>query len=329
MQLFNLKFPANASFLVRFLVDVATFDVISIEMIWYFFEFPDRGAYNLNFSSSGYEYLHVIENLGTSVALVQLYFFSCFLCLVMYCLKHKHERINRYYEKMRNFLFWGAALRFVFEAYLEISVCTTIGIATMEWKSDNFAIFYNNLFNIGLAAVLLIMPFFTSLFYYFNADNMDDEEFEIKFGTLYSGLNLDLKENKRKSALFFPFFFVIRRLLFLVAAIFLNGFLWGQLAIQFFCSVTMIIYLGTYEPFEDPIFTKIELMNEITSVFLLYHMFCFTDWVPNASDRYIMGWSFICFTSLNLICHLVILARDQIFQFKYKILKRCKKLTPE
>lgn len=83
------------------------------------------------------------------------------------------------------------------------------------------------MFNIGLAVVLLIMPFFISMFYYFNADYMDDEEFEIKFGTLYNGLNLDLKENKRKSALFFPFFFVIRRLMFLVAAIFLNGFLWG------------------------------------------------------------------------------------------------------
>lgn len=91
----------------------------------------------------------------------------------------------------------------------------------------------------------------------------------------------------------------------------------------------MVIYLCIWEPFDDPIFNKIELMNEITSIILLYHMFSFTDWVPEASDRYIMGWSFIVFTSLNLICHLIILARNQIFQFKYKILTRCRKLTPE
>ena len=49
MQLFNLKFPANASFLVRFLVDVAMFDIVPIEAIWYFFDFPEAGSYSLSF----------------------------------------------------------------------------------------------------------------------------------------------------------------------------------------------------------------------------------------------------------------------------------------
>ena len=54
MQLFNLKFPANASFLVRFLVNVATFDLIPIEVLWYFFDFPEififeTGSFSLNF----------------------------------------------------------------------------------------------------------------------------------------------------------------------------------------------------------------------------------------------------------------------------------------
>ena len=41
MQLFNLKFPANASFLLNFLVTVATFDLMPIETIWFFFDFPE------------------------------------------------------------------------------------------------------------------------------------------------------------------------------------------------------------------------------------------------------------------------------------------------
>ena len=49
MQIFNLKFPANASFLLRFLVDVATFDLIPISAIWYFFDLPETGSYSLNF----------------------------------------------------------------------------------------------------------------------------------------------------------------------------------------------------------------------------------------------------------------------------------------
>ena len=37
MQLFNLKFPANAGFFLNFLVNIATFDVMPIEVIWFFF----------------------------------------------------------------------------------------------------------------------------------------------------------------------------------------------------------------------------------------------------------------------------------------------------
>ena len=70
MQLFNIKFPANAGFLVTFLVEVSTFDLLPVEAIWYFLELPDRGSYNLNFASAGYEYIHVTENLGTSTMLV-------------------------------------------------------------------------------------------------------------------------------------------------------------------------------------------------------------------------------------------------------------------
>ena len=82
MQLFSLKFPANAGFLVRFLVSVATFDLLPIEVIWFFFELPDRGSFDVNFESSGYEYKHVIENLGTSMFFVQVYIVTLFLMVI-------------------------------------------------------------------------------------------------------------------------------------------------------------------------------------------------------------------------------------------------------
>ena len=49
MQMFNLKFPANASFLLNFLISVATFDVLPIEAIWLFFDFPELGAFSPSF----------------------------------------------------------------------------------------------------------------------------------------------------------------------------------------------------------------------------------------------------------------------------------------
>ena len=70
MQLFNIKFPANAGFLLNFLVNVATFDIMPIEGIWFFFDLPEKGAFNLSFQSSGYEYTYLVENMGTCFFLV-------------------------------------------------------------------------------------------------------------------------------------------------------------------------------------------------------------------------------------------------------------------
>ena len=175
MMLFNIKFPANAGFLVTFLVEVSTFDMLPIEAIWYFLELPDRGSYNLSFASSGYEYLHVTENLGTATMLVQVYIISCLLCLGLMVLKDKHVLINEWYLKSRNFLFWGAALRFIFEAYLETSLCVCIGLKTMEWQDGNFAVTYNNCFTYGMAILLFIMPFYTSAFYGWKINELNDE----------------------------------------------------------------------------------------------------------------------------------------------------------
>ena len=65
MPLLNLKFPANAAFLLSHLVNVANYDVLPVEAIWYFFDLPEKDAFNLNFQNSGYEYVFLIENMGT------------------------------------------------------------------------------------------------------------------------------------------------------------------------------------------------------------------------------------------------------------------------
>ena len=86
MQLFNLKFPANASFFLEFIINVATFDVLPIEAIWFFFDLPERGAYSLSFQSSGYEFTYLVENMGTCFFIVQVYIMSCIIALVLFLL---------------------------------------------------------------------------------------------------------------------------------------------------------------------------------------------------------------------------------------------------
>ena len=65
MQLLNLKFPANVAFMLNFLVNVANFDILPKEAIWFFFVLPEKEAYSINFQNSGYENIFLIENMGT------------------------------------------------------------------------------------------------------------------------------------------------------------------------------------------------------------------------------------------------------------------------
>ena len=48
-------------------------------------------------------------------------------------------------------------------------------------------------------------------------------------------------------------------------------------------------------------------MNEVTNIILLYHLFLFTDWIPDPKDRYIIGWSFIAVTVGNMLVHFTLM----------------------
>ena len=228
LSLFDLKFPANASFLQGFLVNVATFDILPIEAIWWLFDFPELGAYNPNFADSGYEYTFLIENMGTCFFLVQIYLLGCLITLflgilIKVCLINKAKTTQK---KLKDRLFWGTAIRFIFESYLELVICVTIGIKNIAWSQENFSISYCTVFTCVFAAIVLIMPLFTSVFYYCKIDKVDDDQFTTNYGTLYDGLELDRAKHKRKSALIFPFLFIVRRLAFILTVFSYNYFTW-------------------------------------------------------------------------------------------------------
>ena len=174
-----MKFPANAGFLLNFLVNIATFDVMPIEVIWFFFDLPERGEFSPSFGSSGYDFIYLVENMGTCFFIVQIYLTQCLISLLLLLLIRyaKVYKLQNIYERLKENLFWSTALRFVFESYLELSICVTIGILNLEWSNSNFSIVYNSIFTACWALVLFILPLFASVFYYCRLGSVDDEQF--------------------------------------------------------------------------------------------------------------------------------------------------------
>ena len=128
--------------------------------------------------------------MGTCFFFVQLYISSCILVvfigtLIKCCKVYKLKNIH---DKMKKRLFWSVAIRFVFESYLELVICVTIGLLNLEWSDENFSIAYCSIFTAVFAVVVLIMPLLTSIFYYWNIDRIEEEVFKRRYGTLYDGL---------------------------------------------------------------------------------------------------------------------------------------------
>ena len=99
---------------------------------------------------------------------------------------------------MKKQLFWNTALRFIFEAYLELVICVTIGLLNIDWDPNNFSVQYCSIFTIIFAFAVLFMPMFASIFYYCRIDSVEESVFKEKYGTLYEGLQLDMESEKRK-----------------------------------------------------------------------------------------------------------------------------------
>ena len=59
-----------------------------------------------------------------------------------------------------------------------------------------------------------------------------------------------------------------------------------HLAIFFFTTLAMIFYICYESPFETEFINKMELFNELMNLVTLYHLVCFTDFVPSPKVRY-------------------------------------------
>ena len=173
---------------MRYIIDVATFDFLPVELIWYLFDFPEAGAFSLNFQASGYEYMFILENMGTFFFLVQIYLLGSMLTIAIGLLALKIYQLRNIHNKIKKQLFWPVALRLLFEAYLQLCICVAIGLINLSWSDKSFSIMYCTIFTLCFAVIVLCIPFYVSVFYYCKLDKVEDENFKQKYGNLYEGL---------------------------------------------------------------------------------------------------------------------------------------------
>lgn len=83
----------------------------------------------------------------------------------------------------------------------------------------------------------------------------------------------------------------------------------------------IIIFIQWWEPFKHRKMQRLETMNEMTEIYLLYHMQMFTDWILDPEVRFMTGWSFIGVIAVYMAVYLFLLIRGTIINLRLK----CKK----
>ena len=215
------------SFFLTFLIDVATFDMLPPEATSWLFTFPERPSYNLAFQSCRYDSMYAVQNLGTCFMLINLYILQVIICLICGCFKDCCKCAANTYEKYKKTLFWGSLIRLLFEGYLELCLSIFVSLTDMEWPKEDLSVRYNNWFSIIMSVLLFGMPLYIATFYVINVNKLDDEKFQAKFGDIYDGLVLTNDPEKRRVILFYPFWFVTRRLIFaLICIMMTEDFFW-------------------------------------------------------------------------------------------------------
>ena len=117
--------------------------------------------------------------------------------------------------------------------------------------------------------------------------------------------------------------FFVRRLIFVIFVIVLKDYLWGQLAMQNFVSLGMVIFLQLYKPLESNFANNIETFNEATVILMTYFLMCFTDFVPDAETRSELGNYYNGVSLGNIVVHMLIMLGGSLLAVRLRCRRSC------
>ena len=198
-------------------------------------------------------------------------------------------------------------IRFFMEGSVEIAI--SVGIA-LQFTYVNFSGFWTS-----VAQSLCICTFFMLLYvpvYLWQAayewwDNYDDYEVRDKFQDLFA-------DYKRYSlySLRYPVVFIIRRYIIVLTCIAVGFFEFSlfyyvQINMQIWSTGFSLCYIAWHQPFKSKKANLQETMNDVFVLLCTYHLFLFTDFVQEESDRYAMGNSLIMIIVINVLFNFAIM----------------------
>ena len=113
-----------------------------------------------------------------------------------------------------------------------------------------------------------------------------------------------------------PIVHFTRRLLLSISLVQGHDIFWVQLSVQMAVSTFFVIFVGWYMPFDTNKANRLEIFTECVTVFALYILMLFTDFVPGAETRYYCGAFFIALVIIYTLVHLTVIVHEALVNLK-------------
>jgi hypothetical protein len=218
-------------------------------------------------------------------------------------------------DKITQKLHWNFVIRLTIEAFLELTFSVFFNLKYASCNFQYLGSWVNYFLAILFACMLVAAPFFIVGFYWRNFEQLTDEEFELRYGSVYEGLKPD-----RRSTIIYTTYFVIRRAAYALTSVLLLQHVILQLELSLLITLLAACYIAHFQPFEEPLINRLEVMTEFFTMLLISVVFCFTDLFNDTKFQYTIGFVFIALMCLCIGCHLFFLfyelVHDLILSFK-------------
>ena len=209
-----LKYPANASIVNEFIINLVFFELIPTgwidELVYYA---PEEEPYNVNMQMFEIASLLLVANAGTSM-------WTVFFYLAMLATFGMFYRILCCRRRLANKLFWNPLIRLVAEMFLEMMMLSALNLHTVDWDSPFAFVKYSNTFSIFMIMALLISPLVLNYVLWKKRAEWSTDNFNDKHGALFDGVKTESTLISKSATLFYVMSFFLRRIVF-VAALFL------------------------------------------------------------------------------------------------------------
>ncbi|TNV87548.1 hypothetical protein FGO68_gene6265 [Halteria grandinella] len=306
MPLMNLQFPPHVIHLFTSTQGVASMNLIPMDQIRdALFKFTATQS-DMQFQQMGIEGTNFIENMGSMLFYVGIYGVLLGLMGVMKFFTKKYKIMSTLYIKCAKILLFNTAIRIFIEGQLEFSINSFLNLKNLHWETTSDTIC--SLSALTFATAQLSFPFALWALLWSNFGSLVQSDQNERYGSSY----FEIKTSSR-AALLYNVLFMVRRLVYAGAAVFLDKHPPIQAFVLIASSLMHLAYIMYARPFMERTLNSMEMFNEGCILIASYHTLIFSDGIPsdNAGEiidfQYKAGWCLIGIVSVNVLVNMSVM----------------------